>query len=58
MVPIKVSFIGLRCLVFKAYIAGNRGGVKGNFTKKRASADMGAKVRCQTAGTLLLISGT
>jgi hypothetical protein len=33
-VPIKVSFIRLRCLDFKAYIAGCRGGVEGEFYKE------------------------
>ena len=32
--PIKVSFIRLRCLLFKAYIVGNRGGVEGEFHKE------------------------
>jgi hypothetical protein len=33
--PIEVSFIRLRCLLFKAYIAGNMGGSRGNYTKKK-----------------------
>ena len=32
---VKVSFIRLRCLDFKAYIVGNRGGLRGNFTKNK-----------------------
>jgi hypothetical protein len=59
-VSIEVSFIMLRCLLFKAYIAGIGEG-SGRIiqrTKKWASADMGAKVRCQAVGTLHLISGT
>jgi hypothetical protein len=32
---VQVSFIMLRCLLFKAYIAGNRGGVKGEFYKEQ-----------------------
>ena len=60
MVPIKVSFIRLRCLVLKHTpwgIGRGRGGILQR-TKKWASADMRAKVRCQTAGTLHFISGT
>ena len=60
MVPIKVSFIRLRCLVLKHTsweIGRGRGGILQR-TKKRASADMGAEVRRQAAGTLHLISGT
>ena len=34
-VPIEVSFIMLRCLLFKAYIAGNMGGVEGKYTKNK-----------------------
>ena len=33
-VPIEVSFIKLRCLLFKAYIVGNMGGVKGELYKE------------------------
>jgi hypothetical protein len=36
-VPIKVSFIMLRCLLFKAYIAGNIGGVEGELYKEQRS---------------------
>jgi hypothetical protein len=36
-VPIEVSFIRLRCLPFKAYIAGNMGGVKGELYKEQRS---------------------
>jgi hypothetical protein len=32
-VPIEVSFIILRCLLFKAYILGNMGGVEGELYK-------------------------
>jgi hypothetical protein len=39
-VPIKVSFIMLRCLLFKAYIAGNRGGVEGELYKQQRSGQM------------------
>ena len=61
MVPIKVSFIMLRCLLFKAYIVGEYGRGRGRIiqrTKKWTTADMGAEVRCQAAGTLHLVSGT
>jgi hypothetical protein len=34
---VKVSFIMLRCLLFKAYILGNRGGVEGEFYKEKRS---------------------
>ena len=40
MVPIKVSFIMLRCLPFKAYIMGNRGGVEGEFYKEQRSGHL------------------
>jgi hypothetical protein len=33
---VKVSFIRLRCLDFKAYIVGNRGGVVGEFFKEQS----------------------
>jgi hypothetical protein len=34
-VPIKVSFIMLRCLLFKAYIPGIGEGLRENFTKNK-----------------------
>jgi hypothetical protein len=40
MVPIKVSFIMLRCLLFKAYISGNMGGVKGELYKEQRSGHL------------------
>jgi hypothetical protein len=40
MVPNKVSFIRLRCLVLKAYIMGSRGGVKGEFYKEQGSGHL------------------
>jgi hypothetical protein len=39
-VPIEVSFIMLRCLVFKAYIAGNMGGVEGELYKEKKSGHL------------------
>ena len=39
-VPIEVSFIMLRCLVFKAYIAGNMGGVEGELYKEQRSGHL------------------
>jgi hypothetical protein len=38
--PINVSFIKLRCLLFKAYITGNRGGVEGEFYKEQRSGHL------------------
>jgi hypothetical protein len=38
--PIKVSFIRLRCLDFKAYISGNREGVEGEFYKEQRSGHL------------------
>ena len=38
--PIKVSFIMLRCLLFKAYISGNRGGVEGELYKEQRSGHL------------------
>ncbi|EDL05266.1 mCG1041449, partial [Mus musculus] len=38
--PIKVSFIRLRCLLFKAYISGNMGGVKGELYKEQRSGHL------------------
>jgi hypothetical protein len=38
--PIKVSFIRLRCLLFKAYIAGNMGGVEGELYKEQRSGHL------------------
>jgi hypothetical protein len=40
MVPIKVSFIRLRCLLFKAYIMGNMGGVEGESYKEQRSGHL------------------
>ena len=40
MVPIKVSFIRLRCLLFKAYITGNMGGVEGELYKEQRSGHL------------------
>ena len=37
---VKVSFIRLRCLDFKAYIAGDRGGVEGEFYKEQISGHL------------------
>jgi hypothetical protein len=37
---VKVSFIMLRCLLFKAYISGNRGGVEGEFYKEQRSGHL------------------
>jgi hypothetical protein len=34
---VQVSFIMLRCLLFKAYILGSRGGVEGGFYKEQRS---------------------
>jgi hypothetical protein len=39
-VPIEVSFIMLMCLHFKAYIAGNRGGVEGELYKEQKSGHL------------------
>jgi hypothetical protein len=39
-VPIKVSFIVLRCLLFKAYIAGNMGGAEGELYKEQRSGHL------------------
>jgi hypothetical protein len=36
-IHIMVTFIMLRCLLFKAYIAGNMGGVKGELYKEQRS---------------------
>jgi hypothetical protein len=60
-VPIEVSFIMLRCLLFKAYIAGNMGGVEGELYKEQRSGQLltwGPEVRRQAADTLHLLSGT
>jgi hypothetical protein len=62
-VPIEVSFIMLRCLLFKAYIAGSRGGIEGELYKEQRNGQLltwgpGSGVRRQAAGTLHLISGT
>jgi hypothetical protein len=53
-------FIMLRCLVLKHTSSGIGKGGGGILqrTKKWASTDMRAEVRCQAAGTLHLISGT
>ena len=37
---VKVSFIMLRCLLFKAYISGSRGGVEGEFYKEQRSGHL------------------
>ena len=65
-VPIKVSFIMLRCLLFKAYIAGNMGGVEGELYKEQGKGQLltwglksGAKqqVLCiLSPGTLILLN--
>ena len=39
-VPIEVSFIMLRCLLFKAYISGNMGGVEGELYKEQRSGHL------------------
>ena len=39
-VSIEVSFIMLRCLLFKAYIAGNMGGVEGELYKEQRSGHL------------------
>jgi hypothetical protein len=39
-VPIKVSFIMLRCLLFKAYIAVNMGGPEGELYKEQRSGHL------------------
>ena len=39
-VPIKVSFIMLRCLLFKEYITGNMGGVEGELYKEQRSGHL------------------
>jgi hypothetical protein len=60
-VPIEVSFIVLRCLLFKAYIVENMGGVEGELYKEQRNGQpltWGAEVGRQAAGTLHLISGT
>jgi hypothetical protein len=50
-VPIKVSFIRLRRLVFKAYIMGNRGGVEGEFYKEQRSGHLLTWGRSQVPGS-------
>jgi hypothetical protein len=40
IVPIKVLFIRLRCLLFKAYISGNMGGVEGELYKEQRSGHL------------------
>jgi hypothetical protein len=37
---IEVSFIMLRCLLFKAYIAGNVGGVEGELYKEQRNGQL------------------
>ena len=39
-VPIEASFIRLRCLLFKAYIVGNMGGVEGELYKEQRSGHL------------------
>jgi hypothetical protein len=39
-VPIEVSFIMLRCLLFKAYITGKMGGVEGELYKEQRSGHL------------------
>jgi hypothetical protein len=39
-VPIDVSLIKLRCLLFKTYISGNRGGVEGELYKEQRSGHL------------------
>ena len=39
-VPIKVSFIKPRCLLFKAYIAGNMEGVEGELYKEQRNGQL------------------
>ena len=39
-IPITVSFIMLRCLLFKAYIAENMGGVEGELYKEQRSGHL------------------
>jgi hypothetical protein len=39
-IPIEISFIMLRCLLFKAYIEGNMGGVKGELYKEQRSGHL------------------
>jgi hypothetical protein len=39
-IPIEVSFIMLSCLLFKAYIVGNMGGVEGDLYKEQRSGHL------------------
>ena len=39
-VPIKVSFIRLKCLLFNAYIVGNMGGLEGELYKEQRSGHL------------------
>jgi hypothetical protein len=39
-IPIKVSFTMMRCLLFKAYISGNVGGVEGELYKEQRSGHL------------------
>ena len=50
-VPIEVSFIMLRCLLFKAYISGSRGGVEGEFYKEQRSGHLLTWGRSQVPGS-------
>jgi hypothetical protein len=50
-VPIEVSFIMLRCLLFKAYIAGNMGGVEGELYKEQRSGHLLHGGRSQVPGS-------
>jgi hypothetical protein len=39
-VPMEVSFIMLRCLLFKAYIMGNMGGVEGELYQEQRNGQL------------------
>ena len=49
--PIEASFMVLRCLLFKAYISGNRGGVEGEFYKEQRSGHLLTWGRSQVPGS-------
>jgi hypothetical protein len=48
--PIQVSFIRLRCLLFKVYIAGDMGGVEGELYKEQRSRHLLTEVRRDRRG--------
>ena len=49
-VPIEVSFIRLRCHLFKAYIMGNMGGVEEELYKEQRSRHLLTEVRRDRRG--------